>query len=77
MATKELVDRAMRAFEAADRMGKSLTARVWGVRAAEGMDGMREAFTHGDDFEVRIAAEELEAENRDAGRQEPAPKGTE
>lgn len=65
MATKELVDRAMKAFAACDRMGKSITAHAWGVRAAEGMDGMRAAFTQADDFSVRMAAEEMEAENRD------------
>lgn len=64
MASKELVDRAMKAFEAADRMGRALTARNWGVPAETGLGGMREAFTEGSDLEVSIAAEELEYENR-------------
>ena len=64
MATKELVDRAMCAFEATDLFGKGLTARLYGVEAAEGLEGMRAAFTQADEWQVRATVEDLEDEVR-------------
>lgn len=62
MATKELVDRAMSAFDRLDSFGKSLTARVYGVRAKEGSDGMRAAFVRAPEAQVLETVDDLEDE---------------
>ena len=67
MASKEAVDRAMRAFEATDNFGRGLTARLYGVKASEGMDGMRAAFTQADEQQVLMTADDLEDEARHLG----------
>ena len=71
MATKELVDRAMAAFDQLDAFGKGLTARLYGVKAKEGLDGMRAAFTRSNDAQVTETADDLEYELRQADRDEP------
>ena len=71
MATKELVDRAMAAFDRLDAFGKGLTARLYGVKAKEGSDGMRAAFTRSSDAQAEETADDLEYELSQAGRDDP------